>query len=503
VPLLQDARAASIVMRGMKRVALSGRAVVATIHQPSIVSTSSWLLLVCGCSVVSRSYVDDVYLAAAQAIFNSFDTLLLLKRGGEVVFHGELGHESAKLISYFERYSATRKIKPGENPATWMLTVIGAGSSANARPFDYAGNYVGSRLHQQNLEKIERLCSNPTDGNRVRFPGIYATSIFNQSNRVLERLLKVYWRSPSYNLVRVLVAMFVALLFSSVYITSRVPENESDMNSRVTTIFIASIFLGKCHLCGDSLFVYTYTGVPNTSNFDPLLLFFAIGVNAFNTVLAVFETERNMFYRHKAALMYDQKALIMSFTFAELPFIVLVSFVFVVLFYFIMGFAKQLDKFFYFLMFFCLAQMVFTYCGQMFSALLRDSMTAQGAGGLFISMTVLFTGVLIRPSEIPDPWIFMYWVSPGHYIYEGLIMTQFVNDDTEIVASPGSPFFQSLGCTDARAECIGTAEQWVETSFDAFSYDHVPYNLIYLLAIVLFSRFVTYMALTHLNYRNT
>lgn len=93
--LFQDARAAAIVMRGMKRIASEGRAVCATIHQPSV------------------------------AIFNGFDSLLLLKRGGEVVFHGELGHQSQNLIQYFERYDATPRIQPGENPATWMLTAIG------------------------------------------------------------------------------------------------------------------------------------------------------------------------------------------------------------------------------------------------------------------------------------------------------------------------------------------------------------------------------------------
>lgn len=82
-----------------------------------------------------------------------------------------------------------------------------------------------------------------------------------------------------------------------------------------------------------------------------------------------------MFYRHKAALMYDQKALIVSFTFAELPFILMVSTVFVVLFYFIMGLAVDAEKFLYFYVFFCLSQMVFTFFGQMFSALMRDSMT--------------------------------------------------------------------------------------------------------------------------------
>lgn len=272
-------------------------------------------------------------------------------------------------------------------------------------------------------------------------------------------------------------------------------------------------------------------------------------MSAFNTVLAVFETERNMYYRHKAALMYDQRALLLSFTFAELPFILLVSVVFVVLFYFIMGFAMNAEKFFMFYLFFTLSQMVFTFMGQMFSSLMRDSMTAQGVGGLFVSLTVLFTGVLIRPSQIPDPWIFMYCksklvcklgkarptspffslmfmaplthfdrllyfnrhisrvgISPGHYIYEGLMMTQFRDDDTEIIAAPGSPFYNSLGCTPNPdpSSCTGTAEDWVNVSFGPdFSYSHVPYNLVYLLGLILFSRFVTYLALTHLNYRST
>lgn len=203
--------------------------------------------------------------------------------------------------------------------------------------------------------------------------------------------------------------------------------------------------------------------------------------------------------------MYDQRALIMPFTFTELPFILLVTCWFVIPFYFIMGLEIELMKFIYFFLFFFLAQMVFTYFGQMFSSLFRDSMTAQGAGGLFISMTVLFTGVLIRPSEIPDPWIFMYWISPGQYIYEGLMMTQFENDDTPIIASPGSPFYVSLECepNPDPSNCTGTAVQWVQTSFTDFSIDSVPYELLYLLAIVFFSRFVTYIALTHLNYRST
>ena len=161
----------------MKRIALSGRAVCATIHQPSI------------------------------AIFNAFDALLLLKRGGETVFFGPLGENSSNLIQYLERYEATPRISVGENPSSWMLTCIGAGSSgSNKKPFDYAGSYAQSKLHAQCLERIDQICSNANGDNLVSFPTEYATSLGTQSITVLKKAFKVYYRSPTYNLTRVMVS---------------------------------------------------------------------------------------------------------------------------------------------------------------------------------------------------------------------------------------------------------------------------------------------------------
>lgn len=173
-----DALAASVVMRGLKRIALSGRAVCCTIHQPSI------------------------------AIFNDFDELLLLKRGGETVFFGEIGEDSSNLIEYFERFDATSKIHPGENPATWMLTTIGAGSAnSKKKPFDYAGSYSQSKLRSQCLERISQICSGASEENKVTFASDFATSNKTQAIAVLIRSMTVYFRSPSYNLTRVIVAV--------------------------------------------------------------------------------------------------------------------------------------------------------------------------------------------------------------------------------------------------------------------------------------------------------
>jgi len=136
------------------------------------------------------------------------------------------------------------------------------------------------------------------------------------------------------------------------------------------------------------------------------ITFLFLAVSSINTVLNVFYVERNMFYRHKAALMYDKKAVLLAFTLAEIPFIMLSSMIFVLIFYFMMGFETVAYKFFLYYLFFTANMAIFTFIGQMLIALLRDSGSAQIYGSLVIAMTTLFAGILIRPQHIKSFWLF-------------------------------------------------------------------------------------------------
>ena len=87
-------------------------------------------------------------------IFQMFEQLLLMKRGGEVVFFGPLGKNCQHLVDYFEAIPSCAKLPDQHviipspprhswehrfhthtlplhryNPATWMLDLIGAGVS--------------------------------------------------------------------------------------------------------------------------------------------------------------------------------------------------------------------------------------------------------------------------------------------------------------------------------------------------------------------------------------
>lgn len=47
----------------------------------------------------------------------------------------------------------------------------------------------------------------------------------------------------------------------------------------------------------------------------------------------------------------------------------------------------------------------FTFLGQGFMAIFRDSTTAQGFGALLIGMSSIFGGIIIRPQYMPSFWI--------------------------------------------------------------------------------------------------
>ncbi|GMF47374.1 unnamed protein product [Phytophthora fragariaefolia] len=122
-----DARAAKVIMDGVRKVANTGRTILCTTHQPS------------------------------SEVFMLFDSLLLLKKGGETVFFGEVGDRCHDLVAYFESIPQVPRIPDGYNPATWMLEVIGASVDCSAKlGVDFAHTFNASHLKtamDENLAK--------------------------------------------------------------------------------------------------------------------------------------------------------------------------------------------------------------------------------------------------------------------------------------------------------------------------------------------------------------
>ena len=64
-----------------------------------------------------------VRAARPRACSQAFDEMLLLKRGGSVIYNGPLGHQSANMIAYFGAIPGVDAPAATANPATWMLDI--------------------------------------------------------------------------------------------------------------------------------------------------------------------------------------------------------------------------------------------------------------------------------------------------------------------------------------------------------------------------------------------
>ncbi|CAN0916694.1 Pleiotropic drug resistance protein 2 [Linum grandiflorum] len=181
-----DARAAAIVMRTVRNTVDTGRTVVCTIHQPS------------------------------TDIFEAFDELLLMKRGGRVIYAGPLGHHSCELVSYFEAILGVEKIREGYNPAAWMLEVTSTSVEAKL-DIDYAERYANSDLYSRNEELIKELGTPTPESENLHFPTRFSQGFFTQCRACFWKQHWSYWRNSQYNAIRFYVTIVIGVLFGIVF----------------------------------------------------------------------------------------------------------------------------------------------------------------------------------------------------------------------------------------------------------------------------------------------
>ncbi|MFS7986455.1 putative ABC-type sulfate transporter [Helianthus anomalus] len=209
-----DARSAAIVMRAVKNIVDTGRTIVCTIHQPSI------------------------------DIFEAFDELILLKNGGRMIYCGPLGHNSCRVIEYFESISGVPKIRDNYNPATWMLEVTSASMEAKLG-VDFGQIYSTSTLYESNKELVNTLSKPPAGSKDLYFPTRFPQNGWGQFKACLWKQHLSYWRSPSYNLMRSLYMLFASLIFGLLFWNQgRNIHNQQSLFNVLGSMFTAVIFCG-------------------------------------------------------------------------------------------------------------------------------------------------------------------------------------------------------------------------------------------------------------------
>nr|XP_023908150.1 pleiotropic drug resistance protein 1-like isoform X1 [Quercus suber] len=357
-----DARAAAIVMRTVRNTVDTGRTVVCTIHQPSI------------------------------DIFEAFDELFLMKRGGQEIYVGPLGHHSSHLIKYFESIEGIRKIKDGYNPATWMLEVTSSAEEITLG-VDFTNVYRNSDLYRRNKALIQELSKPAPNKKELYFPTQYAQSFFTQCMACLWKQHWSYWRNPPYTAVRFLFTVFIALIFGTMFwdLGSKT-KRQQDLFNAMGSMYAAVLFLG----------------VQNASSVQP--------------VVAV---ERTVFYRERAAGMYSALPYAFAQVTIELPYVFAQAVFYGIIVYAMIGFEWTVAKFFWYLFFMYFTLLYFTFYGMMTVAVTPNHHIASIISSAFYAIWNLFSGFIIPRTRIPVWWRWYYWACPVAWTLYGLVVSQF------------------------------------------------------------------------------
>ncbi|KAH7447520.1 hypothetical protein KP509_01G110200 [Ceratopteris richardii] len=369
-----DARAAAIVMRTVRNTVNTGRTVVCTIHQPSI------------------------------DIFEAFDELLLMKRGGRVIYAGPLGRYSRQLIDYFESIPGVPKINEGYNPATWMLEVSSAASESRLG-VDFADIYRTSTLFRDNQAMIKQM-SVPASGSKdLYFPSKYSQSFAGQLLASLWKQNLSYWRNPGYCAVRMFLTTVIAIMLGSIFwdLGSKM-ENDQDISNIMGAMYAATLFLG---------------------------------ITNANSVQPVVDVERTVFYREKAAGMYSPLSYAFAQVLIEIPYTLLQTIIYGTIVFFMINFPLAAAKFFWFLFFMFCTFIYFTFYGMMVVSLTPGAAFAAIVAAAFFSLWNLFSGFMIPRMRIPIWWRWYYWANPVAWTLYGLITSQLGDLDDVVIDVTG------------------------------------------------------------------
>ncbi|KAJ5917297.1 ABC multidrug transporter C [Penicillium verhagenii] len=346
-----------------------GQAILCTIHQPSAM------------------------------LFQRFDRLLFLARGGRTVYFGDIGEKSSTLSNYFEKNGAS-PLPSDANPAEWMLEVIGAAPGTHSEidwPAVWKTSPERQAVHDHLAELKSTLSVKPTTepANDAASYNEFAAPFSVQLYECLKRVFSQYWRTPIYIYSKAALSILTAL-----YIGFSFFQAENSLQGLQNQMF--SIFM--------------------------LMTIFG---NLVQQIMPHFCTQRSLYeVRERPSKTYSWQAFMASNIIVELPWNTLAAVLIFVCWYYPIGLYRNAEPtdavhergalMFLLVWSFLLFTSTFAH---MIIAGIELAETGGNLANLFFSLCLIFCGVLATPSEMPRFWIFMYRVSPFTYLVSAMLST--------------------------------------------------------------------------------
>ncbi|KAF1994828.1 hypothetical protein P154DRAFT_526746 [Amniculicola lignicola CBS 123094] len=355
-----DSQSAFNIVRFLRKLAAAGQAILCTIHQPN------------------------------SALFENFDRLLLLQRGGQCVYFGDIGKDAHVLLDYFHRHGAD--CPPKANPAEWMLDAIGAGSAARIGKRDWADIWndseelalVKSEIVGFKETRISEVGSaEPVDQKE------FATPLWHQIKLVNRRMNLAFWRTPNYGFTRLFNHVIIALLTGLMYLN--LDDSRSSLQYRVFIIFQVTVL--------------------------PALILAQVEPK--------YAIARMIAYREQMAKAYRTFPFALSMVIAEMPYSILCAVGFFLPLYYIPGLNSSSSRAGYQFFVILITEVFSVTLGQLVAALTPSPFISALCNPFIILIFALFCGVTVPKPQIPGFWrAWLYQLNPFTRLIGGMIVTE-------------------------------------------------------------------------------
>ncbi|KAI9475344.1 putative ABC transporter G family member 11 [Coemansia mojavensis] len=408
-----DAQASFKIVQFLRRLAAEGQTILCTIHQPSAL------------------------------LFEQFDRLLLLARGGHTVYHGPIGEDAQTLTRYFESNGAP-KCPPTANPAEYILDVAGKPGSA----IDWPRVWSESAERQSVLSEISRINDLKHqaggDHGEAGDDKVFARSHLYQIKLVTQRMLLMQWRNLEYQTTRVALQVICALAVGFSYFN--LSSGSADMQNRVMACFFTAV----------------------------------LGILVINSCQPEFLRQRQYYGRETSTNQYGWRAFAVAIIFTEWPFAIVANTLFVVCFYWTVGLNPLSDRIGYFYISYIVFGLFSLSLGQAIASFVPNDIIAAMVNPIFTAFTTLVCGVTIPYSQMPkffSAWL--YWLSPYMYFIEGLITNDLHGSKVQCHPEELYTFEppSNMTCNEYAGQWVQSATGYINNPDDSSACKFCPYSV--------------------------
>ncbi|ORY82114.1 bfr1+ protein [Protomyces lactucae-debilis] len=360
-----DSQSAWSIVLLLRKLANAGQAILCTIHQPSAI------------------------------LFEQFDRLLLLQKGGRTAYFGDIGKSSKTLCDYFERQGGG-KCGKNDNPAEYILDAIGAGATASSDK-----NWFEMWTESEECKKVTKDIQEMTTKMRSEHKNdeiekgagnTYAMGYATQFWEVTKRLFISDMRAPVYvgakMALNVVAGLFVSFTFY------KADNSAQGLQNKLFAVFMAVV----------------------------------LSTSLMNQIQPRFVSARNLFeVREMPSKIYSWPAFMFAQIVCEIPLNAVCGTLFFLPWYFAVNFpsgfvgsALKASRGAYAWGILMMFELWLSTFAQLAASFVPNEQTAAIVSTLLFTFVIIFNGVLQPPAALPSFWQFAYRVSPFTYLIEGL-----------------------------------------------------------------------------------